>query len=230
VPIEGFVMRVAVLSLFAFLVLGLAVAQPNRTLYPAASMPPMSVAYELAKEPDYAAAKLTTMRLQTNSEICSATAIGHHHILTAKHCVEDVTGQPFPALFDTRTGIVTSIEFDDHDAAILTVDLYFGQIAHFGPKPKQGDVVFSHANPNGTPDMLLIGRVAGWIHSYMGVHDVMLMDRNDWYGSSGAGVLDTQGRIVGVVNAIYPWPNRGWRLMAVFPITFTADQLKAARQ
>ena len=70
------------------------------------------------------------------------------------------------------------------------------------------------------------GRVAGWVTAYGGARDVMLRDRNDWYGCSCAAVFDTQGRIVGVVNSIFPWPNKGWRLTAVYPLTFTPEQLQ----
>lgn len=190
-------------------------------VYAPGDMPPNLAAYELADEPDYDRAKLTTMRVLSPGGQCSGTAIGHHKVLTAKHCVSGDTG----FVLGDRTAVITNIEFDDHDAAILTTDLYFTHYARFGPKPKQGDVVFSNANPAGTRDTLLIGRVAGWVPSYFGAKDTMLLDRNDWYGCSGAAVFDTEGRIVGVVNAIYPWPNKGWRLTAVFPLTFTAEQL-----
>lgn len=207
--------------------------------YPAGAMPPNLAAYELAEEPDYAKAKLATMRLETKASVCSATAIGdtHYKVLTAAHCVEDkvarVFGVQLPDMakiaslrLGGRTARVLRIEFDAHDGVILTTDLYFKHTATFGPRPVQGDVVFSHGNPATTPDILLVGRVAGWIRAYMGAPDTMLLDRNDWYGCSGAAVFDTEGRIVGVVNSIFPWPNEGWRLTAVYPLTFTAEQLR----
>lgn len=190
--------------------------------YAPGDMPPNLAAYELAEEPDYAAAKLATMRIESPGGICSGTAIGHHKVLTARHCVDGTTG----FTLDTRRARITKVEFDAHDGAILTTDLYFRHVARFGPRPEQGDVVFSHGNPSGAPDILLVGRVAGWVSAYMGARDVMLLDRNDWYGCSGAAVFDTEGRIVGVVNSIFPWPNKGWRLTAVYPLTFSPEQLQ----
>lgn len=188
-----------------------------------AEMPPHAMQFELAAEPDYATAKLATMRYQTADAVCSATAIGPHKVLTAKHCIED----GFDGLrLGGRTARVEKVEEDKYDAAILTVDLYFLHWATFGPRPEQGDVVFSHGNPAAVPDILLIGRVAGWVDGYMGIPGVMVLDRNDWFGCSGAAVFDRKGRIVGVVNAVFPWPQKGWRLTAVYPLTFAPEQLK----
>jgi S1-C subfamily serine protease len=193
--------------------------------YPIDGMPANLAAHELAEEPDYAAAKLTTLRIESPGGICSGTVIDHHKVLTATHCL----GEDGAAIADMRLGgraaRIFKVEKDAHDAVILTTDLYFRHVAKFGPTPKQGDVTFSHGNPAGTPDVLLVGRVAGWVSVYAGVKNTMLLDRNDWYGCSGAAVFDRDGRIIGVVNAIYPWPQKGWRMIAVYPLTFTKEQL-----
>ena len=185
-------------------------------------MPANLAAYELADEPDYAAAKLAALRVETPNLTCSATAIGPHQVLTAAHCLEYGTDG---WRFNTRHAVITKVALDGNDHAILTTDLYFSHTAKFGPRPLQGDVVFSHGNPAGTKDILLVGRVAGWLDDYEGFKDVMLLDRNDWYGCSGAAVFDRNGEIVGVVNALYPWPNKGWRLSAIFKMDFTREQL-----
>lgn len=209
--------------LAALLTFGFAPNTTENYVLPAARMPAHAVPFELAKEPDYARAKKATMRYQTKWSVCSATAIAPHRVLLAKHCIE----KGFDGLrLGSRTAFVTDVQVDSHDAAILTVDLYFKDVAKFGPQPKQGDIVFSHGNPAATPDILLIGRVAGWVSEYFGVTHVMLLDRNDWYGCSGAAVFDRNGLIVGVVNAVYPWPQQGWRLTAVYPLTFTKEQMQ----
>jgi hypothetical protein len=209
--------------LTALLFLGFAPHTGESYALPANRMPTHAVPFELAREPDYAKAKKATMRYQTLWGVCSATAIADHKVLLAKHCIE----KGFAGLrLGTRTAVVVAVEEDSHDAVILTTDIYFSDTAKFGPEPKQGDIVFSHGNPASTPDMLLIGRVAGWVTEYSGVTRVMLLDRNDWFGCSGAAVFDRNGLIVGVVNAVYPWPQQGWRLTAVYPLTFSKEQMQ----
>lgn len=186
---------------------------------------PQPLSARHATPPAYAKTKAATLRMEMRRGVCSATAVGHHTVLTAEHCLEgDIEG----VRFNGRTARVTRIERDGNDHALLTTDLYFRHVAKFGPRPAQGDVVFSHANPDGYADLLMVGRVAGWVPLYMGMFNVMLLDRNDWYGCSGAAVFDSRGRIVGVVNAIFPWPQKGWRLTAIFPLAFTDAQWGSA--
>jgi V8-like Glu-specific endopeptidase len=199
------------------------VAGPLPPLYFAMNMPSHAAPLALAAEPDYAQAKLSTIRIETPNLVCSATAIGPHQVLTAEHCTaKGLDGWRM----NTRNVVITHVELDGNDHVILTTDLFFEHTAKFGARPKQGDVVFSHGNPALTSDILLVGRVAGWVDNYEDYKDVMLLDRNDWYGCSGAAVFNTKGEIVGVVNALYPWPNKGWRLSAVFKLDFTPWQIE----
>ena len=122
------------------------------------TMPANLAAYEMADEPDFAKAKLATMQVKMPHGTCSGTAIGptHYRVLTAKHCIDRGTDG---FILGGRTAIVTDVEEDLYDAVILTTDIYVTHIASYGPKPTQGDIVFSHGNPSGTPDMLLTGTV-----------------------------------------------------------------------
>jgi len=55
-----------------------------------------------------------------------------------------------------------------------------------------------------------------------------MLDRPaDWYGCSGAAVFDRYGRVVGVVNIVWPFPIIPWRMTGVFPLKFTDEQLAA---
>jgi len=174
----------------------------------------------------YATAKLATMRMGVPEGTCSATAVGQHLVLTAEHCIQTEIGLNLAGIsFDGRAANITGVDRDGNDHVLLHTDIAFAHWAKLGPRPAQGDDVFVHGNPDSYPDILLIGHVAGWVHNYHDKPEVMVVDLNCWYGCSGGGVFDSQGRVVGVVSVIFPWPNQGWRLTGCLPIAFTEQQL-----
>ncbi len=186
--------------------------------------------------PDYARAKRATVRIErvlpTATGVCSGWVIARHAIVTAEHCMGVVVAEGFT--IDGRKAVVRKVLKDGNDHVILITDLYWRHSANFGPTPAIGDEVFTLGNPGGQRDILLTGRVAGWAAVYevpgWGVfEDALLLDSNDWRGCSGAAVFDRHGRVVGVVNAMFPWPNDGWRLTAAFGLKFSAMQLLEAK-
>src|SRR5690348_4831086 len=54
-----------------------------------------NLAAEKLAAPDYAQAKLATLRYESNALVCSATAIAPHKVLTAAHCVENLQSRAF---------------------------------------------------------------------------------------------------------------------------------------
>ncbi len=173
-----------------------------------------------ASAADYREAHRKTVRLVTNGSVCSGAAVGPRVILTATHCIDDggamtVNGEPV-------VWWVTANDGQDH--VLVRVSARFKTWASISAvKPKHGDVVFTWGNPATYPDILRVGRVAGW-------HDgAMLLDENNWYGDSGGAVFNQYGLVVGTVNAMFPWPNQGWRLTQVNPLKFTAEQWKEAQ-
>jgi hypothetical protein len=176
--------------------------------------------------PNYAASAEAAARLEwPHDHTCSGVAVGPHTILSAAHCFYDKTG--WMLVDDVRSDYVV-IADDGNDHVLVRISTRQAQYASIGPKPKQGDVVFTHGNPGGYPNLLIIGRVAGW------VADQMEVDSNNWHGDSGAAVFDTQGRIVGVVDQEFPWPPSCngpvcWRLTQVNAMKFSAEDWKAAR-
>jgi hypothetical protein len=168
-----------------------------------------------ASVPDYAAAKPATVRLEFPGGTCSGTAVERYAILTARHCITAYAGEI------RVSGVMAAyvvLADDGNDHVLLRVTAKQGRIAKLGPKPEQGAVVFVHGNPSSYPDILRVGHVAGWHEGDM------LIDCNNWYGDSGAAVFDADGRIVGTVNSMFPWPNQGWRLTRINAMRFTPAQ------
>lgn len=171
-----------------------------------------------ASVPDYASAKTAAVRLEMqNGGTCSGSAVGTYTVLTATHCIGahagDITVQGVKAAY-----VIVADDGNDH--VLIRVTARQARIAKLGPKPEQGAVVFVHGNPSSYPDLLRIGHVAGWFEGDM------LIDCNNWYGDSGAAVFDAEGRILGTVNSMFPWPNQGWRLTRINAMRFTAEQLE----
>lgn len=175
---------------------------------------------------NYASAKDAALRLEwPHDHICSGTAVGAHTLLSATHCFEDKTG--WLLVNDVRADY-TVVADDGNDHVFVRISTRLRHTASLGPKPKQGDEVFTHGNPDGYKDLLIIGRVAGWVDGDME------LDSNNWHGDSGAAVFDSMGRIVGVVDQEFPWPPSCngpscWRLTQVNAIKFSAEDWIAAR-
>jgi hypothetical protein len=178
-----------------------------------------------ASTSQYERSQPAAVRLEWPQEqVCSGTAIGPHTLISAAHCFGDKTG--WLLVNDVRADY-TVIADDSNDHVLVRVSIRMAHVATLGPKPKQGDVVFTHGNPGGFADLLIVGRVAGWVKGQM------VVDSNNWHGDSGAGVLDTQGRIVGVVDQQFPWPPSCngatcWKLTQVNALKFSAEDWRSA--
>lgn len=168
-----------------------------------------------ASVPDYAAAKPAAVRLVFPGGVCSGTAVERYTILTARHCIKAYAGEITVSGVDAAYVVLAD---DANDHVLIRVTAKQRKWAVIGPKPEQGAVVFVHGNPASYPDLLRVGHVAGWFEGDM------LIDCNNWYGDSGAGVFDAEGRVVGTVNSMFPWPNQGWRLTRINAMKFTPEQ------
>jgi hypothetical protein len=159
---------------------------------------------------------------------CSATAIGKHALLTATHCELstdelDVDGVSVKIVQRLRDG-------NDHTIYLIEGKT-FTDIAAFSPNALQlGDPVFLWGNPRGLVHLYRQGFYAGkqrppgkpfW-------PDVLMFDLNIGPGDSGGALFNSNGEIVAVVSMMF---NPGDIYLATcFPLKFSAEQLKIARE
>lgn len=166
-----------------------------------------------------AGADAEAVRLEIGDGVCSGTYIGPSTILTARHCFDTDAG--VVSIDGVRAGFALLAE-DGKDHVMLRVTVKSRQWAAQGDKPRQGDEVFKRGNPLGLKDVVIVGRVAGWLDD-----GSMLLDMTGWKGDSGSALFDKRGRIVGVVSAI--GGQSVFYLMIAHPMAFTAQDWKAAR-
>lgn len=159
----------------------------------------------------------------TNGD-CSATAVGSRTILTASHCLDaplvTLDGKPVKVAWVAEDGM-------DH-ALIGLARTHFGTWARFGGAPKQGQRVFMDGNPGDERGMFRAGWVSG--PSTWSGHPVVLYQLPGWFGDSGAGILDSRGRLVAVFSGLHIMNNGVQLAFAVSrPMGFTAEQLGLIR-
>lgn len=165
-----------------------------------------------ASVPDYATPGATSVRIETEASVCTATAVGRYTLLTARHCLAVEKGA---LSIDGQKAAYELLADDGKDHVLIRVSLKQASVAALGPKPRAGDVVYKWGNPMGLRRILIIGRVAGWLGD-----GTMLIDSTGFKGDSGAAYFDSRGRIVGVVSAI--GGKDAFYLVAAFPLAFSA--------
>lgn len=165
---------------------------------------------------------------------------GHYLVLTASHVIDS---EPFAIVAEQDgTPVRAPVIYDspENDFAFLLLEeaLLSKEPVKYRPQKKfPSALVGTHLNytgyPNGHDLLSLEGRVAGAELNPYGKPS-LLMQSLTWFGASGAGVFDEDGRIVGVVVAFdvglpfgTPLPNIVW----VTPIsavdeTYLKNQIK----
>jgi hypothetical protein len=161
------------------------------------------------------------------SNSCSATIIGKHALLTASHCemaadTVEVDGAPVKIVQIIRDG-------NDHSIYLIK-GMEFTDVSTFSSKLDVGEEVFLFGNPRGLIHLYRHGFYAGqqkppgkpnW-------PDVLMFDLNIGPGDSGGAVFNANQEIVAVISVMF---NPGdISLAACFPLNFSAEQLKTARE
>jgi V8-like Glu-specific endopeptidase len=136
--------------------------------------------------------RLTTLRIETQNAICSATAIGPQTLRTATHCLgtllQTVEGRP--------VRVVRVVDRQNDHADVVVAGVRFLHWAHLGPVPKQGDRLRWWGNPLGEPDMYRQGYVSKVRD------DAIFVDATVCHGDSGSGLFNDAGQLVGVLSAM----------------------------
>lgn len=166
-----------------------------------------------------------TVRLETmTGNICSGTAVAKRTILTAAHCLaEGETEMKINGIPHKMKHVV--VDKSDHAFIVFDDSIpEFANVALLAAYPRIGDDIFYWGNPDGNNQFLRKGYVASR------VQDAWVVDSNTWKGDSGAGVFNKDGRLIGVVSTIFGRSDinsngMGYKFMAFFQYTFTAEQL-----
>jgi hypothetical protein len=175
------------------------------------------------------------------SETCSATAIGPHALLTAKHC-DDGKDQIYLKDFHHAINIRGRMD-DKQDHLIYLVDAAFPAYATVALDDPlaQGERVFSLGSPGALFDIFREGYIAGkeTESTEYGADDVeTLFDLNGYFGDSGSAIFSKQGNIIAVLNDVFvqsrPMPTPSGfvicnvKFMVATPLLFTKDNIKYA--
>ena len=145
-----------------------------------------------ASVPSHNNLRATALRLEFANGLCSGTAIGPDLILSAKHCF---TGQ-LKTINGQRVSVVESHTESRDRIVVKVAGIRFKTWAKRGPIPSQGDVLRFWGNPSGVPNVyreVIVARA--WT-------DELVLQGTICMGDSGAGLMDKQGRVVGIVSAV----------------------------
>jgi len=153
----------------------------------------------------------TTATASQSAKYCSGSLIGSNLFLTAGHCVDSTTVGDYVAFNYERAANSTTVLTQTHvrinavledevgglDYAIVRLDgtpgATWGISAVAAGDPTVGAAITIIGHPNAEPKQIEAGTVASFTTNYLRYGNLDTLG-----GSSGSGVLDSSGRIVGV--------------------------------
>lgn len=185
----------------------------------------------------------TALRLQMKVEegigTCSGTAIAPHVILSATHCfVNEKTGIFNVKEFmvnSQKTKIIKDIISDNSDHSLVLVDATFMSYSGLTSGSNISDDIHFWGNPAGWNDIYRKGYISARDES------VTLYDTNGFFGDSGSGIFNSEGKLIAVLSIIVNMTEvrktddnssgidvSTIKFMGSYPFTFTEDSLKKA--
>lgn len=155
---------------------------------------------------------------------CSAMSVGPHALLTATHCIANMT----QLTIDGRGYVnVMRVMSDGNDHSVLFLSYTFRTWEDFGPLPEQAEEVHIYHSPGNYPDMYSKGYVSG--RKVVKGKAITLYDLPTFYGSSGSAILDKDGKIIAVTSAIMRIVGDGaaYQQVVSWDFAFTPEQMEA---
>jgi V8-like Glu-specific endopeptidase len=178
----------------------------------------------------------------TDGDMCTATAIGPHALLTATHCELPTDDVVIAVQNDTDDNddighIVKRIrDKADHTILFISGQSFPSWVSVNLDDPlEQNENVFSIGNPAEWTDVFYRGYIQGTQvdHSLeaafgLGTPDEVLLDIQVWHGDSGAGVFNDKGELIGVLTGMDHPAKDAPSAAFMYKMAFTADQIAEA--
>ena len=153
---------------------------------------------------------------------CGGVWVAPQYILTAAHCVEDKKEVLF-IMHDEERGwgkLPRSLHLGvvdkrgDQDIALIKSSEFLHHPVAELSQIKVGEKVVMYGHPAGLGWSLVPGSVAGYRDSLPVAGNWMQLSAPIYFGMSGGGVFDEQGRLVGLVSFMFKAPNTGFAIPA----------------
>ena len=152
-----------------------------------------------------AEATLRNVYIETRRGKGSGVIISTNIILTCKHLMDNLM------FVDGKPATIVQINRDT-DLMILSTKTREMPKVGLPEKVSQDEEVFSVSNPIGHHDLLVRGRIVD-------IADGMFYsDMHVFSGSSGSGVYNKKGKLIGIVSAMQGVPGMGFPYAVIVPI------------
>lgn len=180
-----------------------------------------------------------TVTLAIDGSVCSGVWVSPRHILTASHCLEslehgDVAEYATKSDLEgsvRRIAILNSIDAENDLGLLFALVPPAHGIATLGGDVEQGACVQGMGSPLGLWFTYTQGVVSSIRHMDLGNGERLWIQSTAPVspGSSGGGLFDTEGRLVGIVNSVYGTASHGQALNMFVHTRYILAYLRKAK-